>query len=122
MGWHMRISKVAVNGGGTMGNGIAHVFAQSGRDVLLVDVDDTRLDTALKTIRSNFERQVKKGTLQQVDADGALARIRGTTQRGDAADVQLVVEAVPENLELKTAVLRDLDRIARDAILASNTS
>ena len=118
----MRIDKVAVIGGGTMGNGIAHVFAQSGRDVMLVDVDDSRVENALKTIRANFDRQVKKGNLQQGDADAAVARIRGTTRRDDAAEVQLVVEAVPESLELKTAVLRDLDRIAGNAILASNTS
>jgi 3-hydroxybutyryl-CoA dehydrogenase len=117
-----QIRKVAVIGAGTMGNGIAHVFAQHGRDVTLVDVDQLRLENAAATIRGNFDRQVKKGALQQADADAAVQRIRTTTQRADAAGSDLIVEAVPEQLELKVDVLRELDDAASDAIIASNTS
>jgi len=116
------IKRVAVVGGGTMGNGIAHVFAQSGRDVVLIDVSQDRVDQALQTIRSNFERQVRKGALTQDAAEAAVARIRGSVSRADASDAQIVVEAVPEIMELKVEVLKDLDRNAPDAILASNTS
>ncbi|HSL71024.1 MAG TPA: 3-hydroxybutyryl-CoA dehydrogenase [Longimicrobiales bacterium] len=116
------IQRVVVVGGGTMGNGIAHVFAQHGRDVLLIDVDDQRLNAALQTIRGNLDRQVKKGSVAAADAERAIKRIRTSTRRDDAGDAQLIVEAVPENLELKVEVLRDLDRAAPSAILASNTS
>ena len=116
------INRITVVGGGTMGNGIAHVFAQYGHDVTLVDVSDDRLEAARKTIAGNLDRQVKKGTLDQAARDATLARLRTSTSRADAAGSQLVVEAVPENLELKREVLRDLDRAAPDAILASNTS
>jgi 3-hydroxybutyryl-CoA dehydrogenase len=105
-----------------MGNGIAHVFAQNGRDVTLIDIDEARLGAAVQTIRNNFDRQVKKGGLSAADADAAVKRIRTTTDRAAAQAAQLVVEAVPENLELKASILRDLASIARDAILASNTS
>lgn len=118
----MNISRVAVVGGGTMGNGIAHVFAQSGFDVTLVDVDEARVAQALTTIRGNFDRQVKKGTLQAQEAEQAVGRITGTTMRAAAGEAQLVVEAVPERLDLKIEVLRDLDRNVSDAILATNTS
>ena len=109
-------------GGGTMGNGIAHVFAQFGFDVTLIDVDDARCEQARKTIASNLERQVKKGTLTQDVRDATLARLSTNSSRGAAAGAQLIIEAVPESLHLKTEVLRDLDKAAPDAILASNTS
>jgi 3-hydroxybutyryl-CoA dehydrogenase len=116
------IKTVAVVGGGTMGNGIAHVFAQAGRGVVLVEVDRERLDHAVGTIRANLERQVKKGTLDAAAASAAVERIRGTTSRSDVSEADLVIEAVPERLDLKAEVLRDLDRNAPGAILASNTS
>jgi 3-hydroxybutyryl-CoA dehydrogenase len=116
------IRNVAVVGGGTMGNGIAHVFAQYGRAVTLIDIDESRLATAAQTIRSNLDRQVKKGTLSAADADATISRISTTTSRSAAGDAQLIVEAVPENLELKAEILRELDSVAPDAILASNTS
>ncbi|HEY0305448.1 MAG TPA: 3-hydroxybutyryl-CoA dehydrogenase [Longimicrobiales bacterium] len=116
------IRKVAVVGGGTMGNGIAHVFAQYGFDVTLIDVDDARCEQARKTIASNLERQVKKGTLTQDVRDATLARLSTNSSRSAAAGSQLIIEAVPESLQLKTEVLRDLDKAAPDAILASNTS
>lgn len=118
----MKIDRIAVVGGGTMGNGIAHVFAQHGRDVVLIDVSQDRVDLALRTIRSNFERQVKKGALTAEQAEAAIGRIRGSVARADAGTAQLVIEAVPEILELKVELLEDLDRNAPNAILASNTS
>jgi 3-hydroxybutyryl-CoA dehydrogenase len=116
------INRVAVVGGGTMGNGIAHVFAQHGHDVLLIDVADDRLADARKTITSNLDRQVKKGTLEQADRDATLGRLTTSTARADARGAQLIIEAVPERLELKREVLQDLDRAAPDAIIATNTS
>jgi 3-hydroxybutyryl-CoA dehydrogenase len=116
------IKKVSVVGGGTMGNGIAHVFAQYGFDVTLIDVDDARCELAHKTIGGNLDRQVKKGTLTQEQRDQTFARLSVNRDRGAAAGSQLIIEAVPENLQLKTEVLRDLDRAAPDAVLASNTS
>src|SRR5512141_466522 len=116
------INKVAVVGGGTMGNGIAHVFAQYGYEVTLIDVSDERLDGAKRTISGNLERQVKKGTLDAAARDATLSRLRTATKRADAAGAQLVIEAVPEKLELKREVLQELDAAAPDAIMASNTS
>jgi 3-hydroxybutyryl-CoA dehydrogenase len=116
------IRKVAVVGGGTMGNGIAHVFAQYGYDVTLIEVDEARCELARQTIAGNLDRQVKKGTLLPDARDATLARLQTASARSAAAGAQLVIEAVPENLQLKTEVLRDLDRVAPAAILASNTS
>jgi 3-hydroxybutyryl-CoA dehydrogenase len=116
------IKKVSVVGGGTMGNGIAHVFAQYGYDVTLIDVDDARCDLARKTIGGNLDRQVKKGTLTQEQRDATLARLQTSSNRAAAAGSQLIIEAVPENLQLKTEILRELDKAAPDAVLASNTS
>ena len=117
-----QIKTVAVVGGGTMGNGIAHVFAQHKYDVVLIDVDQNRLQQALQTIRGNFDRQVKKSALSQTEAEAAVGRIRTTTSRGDTAGADLIVEAVPEQLALKLEVLKDVQRAAPDAIIASNTS
>ena len=116
------IRKVAVVGGGTMGNGIAHVFAQYGYDVTLIDVDEARCEAARQTIAGNLDRQVKKGSLTQDARDATLARLQTASTRSAAVGAQLVIEAVPENLQLKTEVWRDLDRVAPAAILASNTS
>ena len=117
-----QIDKIAVVGGGTMGNGIAHVFAQYGFHVTLIDIDDARCEQASKTITANLDRQVKKGSLTQEQRDATLQRLATSTSRTAAAGSQLVIEAVPESLELKTEVLRDLDRAAPAAVLASNTS
>jgi 3-hydroxybutyryl-CoA dehydrogenase len=116
------IGGVAVIGGGTMGNGIAHVFAQYGHAVTLVEVDDARLQAALDSIGANLDRQVKKGTLAPAARDEAFGRIKGATRPEDAASADLIVEAVPENLELKAQLIRLLDDAAPEAILASNTS
>ncbi|MGH7553612.1 MAG: 3-hydroxybutyryl-CoA dehydrogenase [Longimicrobiales bacterium] len=115
-------SAVAVVGAGTMGNGIAHVFAQHGYAVTLIDVDRKILDRAIRTIEGNLERQVKKGGLDAERKASALAAIALTTERDSASTAGLVVEAVPEDAALKAGILRDMGAIARDAILASNTS
>ncbi|MGH7460587.1 MAG: 3-hydroxybutyryl-CoA dehydrogenase [Longimicrobiales bacterium] len=117
-----QISQVAVVGAGTMGNGIAHVFVQYGFPVTLIDVDEQRVNSAVQTMRKNFDRQVKKGSLAQPDADAAISRVLTSVNRADAAHADLIIEAVPERLNLKLDVLCDLDRIAPDAILATNTS
>ncbi len=115
--------KVAVIGGGTMGNGIAHVFAQSGFDVALADVSKDMLDKALATIDKNMARQVKKEVIDEATKEAALKRIATSTDLKVAKDCALVIEAVPENEDLKADIFKQLDDIAPDgAILASNTS
>jgi 3-hydroxybutyryl-CoA dehydrogenase len=117
------IRRVAVVGAGTMGNGIVHVFAQHGYPVTMIDVRQEALDGALATIRSNFDRQIKKGNLQDADRDTALERITAATELGAAEGAELIVEAATENRELKFRIFEELDRVAADgAILASNTS
>jgi 3-hydroxybutyryl-CoA dehydrogenase len=117
------MSRAAVVGAGTMGNGIAHVFAQHGWEVALIDTAPDALDRALATIRGNLERQVKKGTIA-ADAPGSiLERIRPHADLGAARESSLVVEAASENPATKFALFTELDRVApREAILASNTS
>lgn len=117
------LRQVAVIGGGTMGNGIAHVFAQYGFDVTLIDVSEERLQLAKDTIAKNLERQVRKDVITAEDREATLARISTATSLADAASAGLVVEAVPENLEMKLEIFRELDQITPDhTILASNTS
>jgi len=120
----MSIDRIAVVGGGTMGNGIAHVAAQHGKTVRLVDLDADVLDHALETIGANLDRQIKKGRLEEGAREEVLGRIETVTDLASAVgDVQLIVEAVPERAELKAAVFSTLDEAAPDdAILASNTS
>jgi 3-hydroxybutyryl-CoA dehydrogenase len=119
----MAIKKVAVIGGGTMGNGIAHVFAQSGFDVVLIDQSKDLLEKALGVITKNLGRLVKKEKITQEDADAALARIEKSTDLGDAKDADLVVEAVFEDRDLKKKIFKELDEKCKaEAILASNTS
>jgi 3-hydroxybutyryl-CoA dehydrogenase len=118
------VRKVAVIGAGTMGNGIAHVCAQGGLDVALVDVSREVLEQALATIGKNMDRQVAKEILSAEDRDGALARIETVTERADGVgDADLVVEAIPERAEFKYELFAELDGLApAAAILASNTS
>lgn len=118
----MPISKVAVIGAGTMGNGIAHVFAQNGHEVTLVDVSEERLQAALRTIGANMERQVRKELLTADDREAALGRIRPATRVGDAAGAGLVVEAATENLPLKLEIFREMDALEGEPILATNSS
>jgi 3-hydroxybutyryl-CoA dehydrogenase len=120
----MNETKVTVIGGGTMGNGIAHVCAQAGLDVVLVDMNQDVLDAAIATISRNLARQVKKELLTAPEKDATLARIRLETEVATgAAQADLVVEAVPEKAELKYSLFSALDAAAPEkAILASNTS
>ncbi len=115
--------RVAVVGAGQMGNGIAHVFAQSGSDVTLIDVSADALARGKATIAANLDRQIKKGSLQASDKDGILNRV-STAQTLDAAnDATVIVEAATENRDLKFKIFSDLDRIAPpDAVLGTNTS
>jgi 3-hydroxybutyryl-CoA dehydrogenase len=114
---------VAVLGGGTMGNGIAQVFAQHGHPVVLRDLTTDILDGARGQIAKSLGRLAEKGKLTAADKDQALARITATTDLQAAAGADLVVEAVVENLEAKTKLFAELDRVAKpSAILASNTS
>jgi 3-hydroxybutyryl-CoA dehydrogenase len=120
----MSISNVTVIGAGTMGNGIAHIFAQSGYTVTLVDVSAPALDKAVTTITNNLGRQVKKGTLTQEDADATVGRIEKQTDLATAAkSADFIIEAATENYELKKKIFQTLDENAREGvILASNTS
>ena len=117
------MSKIAVIGGGTMGNGIAQVFASKGHDVLLLEIDETRLEHARGAIGSSLDRIVKKGALSPADRDATLARIKGTTRAADLSAVALAIEAILEDAGLKKELFRTLDAILPgDSILASNTS
>ncbi|MCU1246998.1 MAG: mmgB [Edaphobacter sp.] len=114
---------IAILGAGTMGNGIAHVCARSGFNVLLYDINQTALYRGLDTIRTNFAREVAKQKLTQQQSDDARSRIALTTKLDDLAPASLAIEAATERFEIKSAVFRDLDRIlAPEAILATNTS
>jgi len=117
------IRKVAVIGAGTMGNGIVHVFAQSGYDVVMIDVRQEALDHARRTITGNMDRQIKKATLTEAERDAALGRISVSTEIADIRDADVVVEAATENRDLKFRIFRDMDAHApAHAILATNTS
>ena len=117
------MSRVAVVGAGTMGNGIAHVFAQHGWDTLLLDVSRQALDKAFQTISANLDRQVKKGSLTAEQKEVTLHRLTTATELDGAGQAELVVEAATENPEIKFQLFRDLDAAApKAAILASNTS
>jgi 3-hydroxybutyryl-CoA dehydrogenase len=120
----MQIQKITVIGAGTMGNGIAHVFAQSGFEVKLVDVKIEFLDKAYATIKSNLDRQVKKGVITQADADATADRITTSIDMADAAkNADFIVEAATENYELKKKIFATLDANAKPGvILATNTS
>jgi 3-hydroxybutyryl-CoA dehydrogenase len=115
---------VAVIGAGTMGNGIAHVFAQSGYDVHLIDVSQPALDKALQTIGGNIDRQIKKEILTQADKERILGGIKTFTSIADGVKGRaLVVEAATENVDLKLKIFRELDSVcAPETILATNTS
>jgi 3-hydroxybutyryl-CoA dehydrogenase len=117
------VKTVAVLGAGTMGNGIAHVFARSAYKVILRDVEQRFLDRALDTIGKNLDREIKKGKLPEAEKGSVLARLRPVTHMTAVATADFVVEAVPEKLEIKRAVLSEADRILRPGvIIASNTS
>ena len=117
------IKTVAVLGAGTMGNGIAHVFARAGYDVILRDVELRYLERGLDTINKNLDREIKKGKLAESEKGSVLARLKASTEMSAIAAADFAVEAVPEKLEIKHAVLTEADAILRpEVILASNTS
>jgi len=117
------IKTVGVLGAGTMGNGIAHVFARAGYTVILRDVEERFLQRGMETIGTNLDREIKKGKLSEADKPGVLARLKPTTDISAIAAADFAVEAVPEKIEIKRAVLTDADRFLRpEVILTSNTS
>jgi 3-hydroxybutyryl-CoA dehydrogenase len=119
----MTALRVAVLGGGTMGNGIAQVFAQHGHSVTLRDLDRGILDRALANIDKSLAKLVEKAKIAPADRDATLGRIRTVTELEAASDADLVVEAIVEDLAAKTEAFRELDRLTRpEAVLASNTS
>ena len=117
------VKTVAVLGAGTMGNGIAHVFARSGYQVILRDIEQRFLDRGLDTISKNLDREVNKNKISEAEKSAALARISCVTDVQALAAADFAVEAVPERLDLKVRVLQDADAVLRPGvILASNTS
>jgi 3-hydroxybutyryl-CoA dehydrogenase len=119
----MEIKRVGVVGAGTMGNGIAHVFARIGFAVILCDVEQRFLDRGIATISKNLEREVAKNKISGDDRAATLGRIEPVTNRARLGDCDFIVEAATEKFEIKEEIFRDLDRVARpEVILASNTS
>jgi 3-hydroxybutyryl-CoA dehydrogenase len=115
--------RIAVIGAGQMGNGIAHVCAAAGHDVVMIDVSQPALDKAKGTIDKNLDRQVKKGALDEAAKAATLARITTATTMDAIANAAFVIEAATENVELKHKIFADMDRLAAaGAILATNTS
>src|SRR4051794_32213317 len=117
------IKKVGVLGAGLMGHGIAQVTATAGYDVVLREVDDATLQKGLGRIEKQLAKAVEKGRSSQEDADAVRARIQGTTDYGDLADCDLVIEAITEDLGRKLEMWKQVDAIVKpDAIFATNTS
>jgi 3-hydroxybutyryl-CoA dehydrogenase len=117
------IKKIAVIGGGTMGNGITHVCAMTGYNVTLIEQSEEFLDRAFGAITKNLDRMVKKEKITEQDKNNTLGKITKSTSLDDAKDAQVVIEAVFENLEVKLEIFKKLDSICpADTILASNTS
>jgi len=118
------MNNIAVIGSGTMGNGIAHVFAQFGFSVNLIDISSEALERALSTISKNLDRQVKKELISESAKEETLSRIKTfTSVKEGASNVELVVEAATENVELKLSIFKELDEICQEkCILATNTS
>jgi 3-hydroxybutyryl-CoA dehydrogenase len=117
------IKNVFVAGAGTMGNGIAQVSAQAGYNVTMSDIKDEFLSKGIATIEKSLDRLVKKETIQESEKAAIIARIKTTIDLKDAADADLIIEAAPEELNLKINIFKQLDEICKaDAILATNTS
>ncbi|MEQ8241396.1 MAG: 3-hydroxybutyryl-CoA dehydrogenase [Cyclobacteriaceae bacterium] len=118
------MNNISVIGSGTMGNGIAHVFAQHGYSVSLIDISQSALDKAIATIGKNLDRQVNKELISSEDKDATLQRITTFTQLNEGVkNADLVVEAATENLEIKLKIFQDMDNHAPEkAILSTNTS
>ncbi len=119
----MDIKKIGVCGAGTMGNGIAHVFAQFGFEVFMRDIKDEFVERGMKTIDKNLQRGVNKGRMTEEEKRKILARIKPTTNLEDLKDCDFVVEAITENFDIKKQLIQDLDKmLKKDVIIASNTS
>jgi 3-hydroxybutyryl-CoA dehydrogenase len=119
----MDIQRIGVVGAGTMGNGIAHVFARGGYSVVLSDVDERFLDRGLDTIAKNLDREVARNKISGDDKTAALKRIQPVVERAQLATCDFVVEAATEKFDIKSEIFHDLDRVCRpEIILASNTS
>ena len=119
----MEVKKVGIVGAGTMGNGIAHVFATSGYDVMLMDVEESLLDRAISKITKNLDRMIKKEKIKEADKVAALSKIKKTVTIAEMADCDIVIEAATEDFALKQKIFTDLDTICKEgAILATNTS
>jgi 3-hydroxybutyryl-CoA dehydrogenase len=119
----MEVKTIGVIGAGTMGNGIAQVAAEAGFSVIMRDIEERFVQRGLDTIKKNLGRAVEKGKKSQADADAVLSRIRGTTELSELKEVDVVIEAVVENMVLKKALYAQLDAVCRpEAVLASNTS
>ena len=119
----MDIKKVGEVGAGTMGNGIAQVAAQIGCDVVMRDIEDAFVERGMKNIDKFLSRSVEKGKLESNEKDAILGRVKGTTDMSQLREVDFVIEAVIEDLELKKSVFKELDELCRpEVVLASNTS
>jgi len=119
----MEVKTIGVVGAGTMGNGIAHVFARSGYQVLLYDIDRSFLDRAIETIGKNLDREVAKEKITPQDRSMTLQRIQPVLDRAKLVACDFVLEAATEKLEIKAGIFRDLDKICRpEVIISSNTS
>jgi 3-hydroxybutyryl-CoA dehydrogenase len=118
------MNKVAVIGSGTMGNGIAHVFAQTGYQVSMIDISSDALERGMATITKNLDRQIKKELISEQDKEQTLSNLTTYTAVAEGVkDVDLVVEAATENVELKLSIFKELDELCKpDCILATNTS
>ncbi len=119
----MKIERIGVVGAGQMGNGIAHVCALAGHEVMLEDVNREALDKARKTIEKNLHRQVGKGLIKDKEAEAALARIKTVASLEDLKNCDLVIEAATENEQIKRKIFQDLCKtLKKDAMIATNTS
>jgi 3-hydroxybutyryl-CoA dehydrogenase len=117
------VNKIAVIGAGTMGNGIAQVVASANYNVILVDVNKEELEMGIETIEKNLDRAIKKDKIKSEEKENVLDNIQTTTRYEDIKNVDLVIEAVPEKMEIKKEVFKELDQILEeDVIIASNTS
>lgn len=119
----MEIQHIGVIGAGTMGNGIAQIFARAGFEVTLCDIEQRFLDRALSTVTRNLDRELSKSKITESEKADALRRITATVERTKLSDCDFVIEAATEKLEIKASIFRDLDTLCRsEVVLASNTS
>ena len=119
----MEIGSIAVLGAGQMGNGIAQVAACAGYEVLMIDLEQSYVESGMSSIEKSLSKLVSKGRMSQEEADSALARVRTSTRKKSASDCDLIIEAIPEIPNLKFSTFSELDAICKSgAILASNTS